>query len=231
MNLLAIFAHPDDELGCAGTLLNHVESGDQVHLMFLTKGENSSFLGGTAEDRARKRIEHTKKIEDLLGVKVHFMDFPDSRVEVSVNGAYEIAEKIKEIRPHGIITWNLPERYGSGHPDHRACSKLVYDAMHYARYRKEDSPYEPWREQMSLFQYHDPANDPWTHMVYVDVTDKVKTIYKFIEIYQEAYGTWPVKEFKETMMKTYGRIANVEYAEAFRVILRSFKAPKTLPLT
>ncbi len=230
MNLLAIFAHPDDELGCAGTLLNHVQRGDQVHLLFLTKGENSSFLGGTAEDRAKKRKAHTEKIEELLGVKVHFMDFPDSRVEVNVDGAYAIAEKIKEMQPHGIITWNLPERYGSGHPDHRACSRLVYDAMHYARYRKEDSPHKPWREQMSLFQYHDPAHDPWKDLVYVDVTEQVEKIYKFIEIYQEAYGTWPVRKFKESMMKFYGRVANVEYAEAFKVVMRAFKAPTNLPL-
>lgn len=230
MNLLAVFAHPDDELACAGTLINHAKKGDEVHLLFLTKGENSSFLGGTPDDRARKRKAHTEKIEDLLGVKVHFMNFPDSRVEVSVEGAYAIAEKIKEIKPKGIITWNLPERYGSGHPDHRACSKLVYDAMHYARYRKEDSPFEPWREPASLFQYHDPSVDTWSDMVYVDVTDDIEKIYKFVEIYQEAYGTWPVKEFKENMMKVYGRVANVDYAEGFKVVIRSFSAPKTLPL-
>ncbi len=228
--LLAVFAHPDDELNCAGTLINHSEKGDNVHLLFLTKGENSSFLDGNPEERANKRKEHTKKIEELLGVTVHFLDFPDSHVAVTVENAYELAEKIKEIRPNGIITWNLPNRPGAAHPDHRACSRLVFDSIHYARYRNQNSPYEPWREPVSLYQYYDPQVDQGCQVYYVDVTDHVKQIYKFIEIYQEAYGDWPIKKFKETLMRSFGREANVEYAEAFKIVVNTAKAPKTLPL-
>ncbi|MCG3254706.1 MAG: hypothetical protein KAU62_01385 [Candidatus Heimdallarchaeota archaeon] len=31
--ILACVAHPDDEVGCIGTLVNHVEKGDKVVLV------------------------------------------------------------------------------------------------------------------------------------------------------------------------------------------------------
>ena len=40
--VLVVAAHPDDEvLGCAGTLVRHTRSGDQVHIAFLTDGVSS----------------------------------------------------------------------------------------------------------------------------------------------------------------------------------------------
>ncbi|MHA1352788.1 MAG: PIG-L deacetylase family protein [Candidatus Heimdallarchaeaceae archaeon] len=38
LNVLAIFAHPDDEVGAIGTLLNHIEEGDNVDILLLTRG-------------------------------------------------------------------------------------------------------------------------------------------------------------------------------------------------
>ncbi|MCG3219274.1 MAG: PIG-L family deacetylase, partial [Candidatus Heimdallarchaeota archaeon] len=34
--ILAIFPHPDDELGCIGTLANHSQRGDKVHMIWTT---------------------------------------------------------------------------------------------------------------------------------------------------------------------------------------------------
>ena len=41
-NVVAIFAHPDDEASVVGTLANHSEKGDNVYVIFLTRGENAS---------------------------------------------------------------------------------------------------------------------------------------------------------------------------------------------
>ena len=45
MNLMAVFAHPDDELGCVGTLAKHAARGDQVMLVWTTHGELASQFG------------------------------------------------------------------------------------------------------------------------------------------------------------------------------------------
>lgn len=44
--ILACFAHPDDELGCVGTLANHAKNGDRVVIAWTTSGEMASFLKG-----------------------------------------------------------------------------------------------------------------------------------------------------------------------------------------
>jgi LmbE family N-acetylglucosaminyl deacetylase len=39
MRILAVSAHPDDEtLGCGGTLLSHLQAGDELHWVVITKG-------------------------------------------------------------------------------------------------------------------------------------------------------------------------------------------------
>ena len=151
--LLAIFSHPDDELGCAGSLANHSDAGDDVYLLFLTRGENATTIPGTPEEKMRIRKKHSEEIEEILGVKVLFLDFPDSRIQYTMEGAYKIAEELKRIRPNAIITWNQVKRLGAGHPDHRNTSKLVYDAISYARYNTSGSKFEPVRLPMTLYTY------------------------------------------------------------------------------
>ncbi|MHA2249996.1 MAG: PIG-L deacetylase family protein [Candidatus Kariarchaeaceae archaeon] len=227
--VLAIFAHADDELSCAGTLANHAQEGHQVTLAFLSKGENSSTVVGSPEEIKQKRREMSRKIEEILGVTVRFLDFDDSKIAYNVENAYKVAEVIKEIQPHILITWNKYNRIGAGHPDHRNCSDLVRDAISYARYKNNNSKFAPYRELFNFYMYHNPDN-PRVQLEYVDVTNQEETIRNFIEIYKEAYGNWPVKEFKFGSLAMYGRLAGVKYAEVFEVIARGSSTPKLLPV-
>ncbi|MHA2092977.1 MAG: PIG-L deacetylase family protein, partial [Candidatus Kariarchaeaceae archaeon] len=101
--VLAIFAHADDELGCAGTLANHTSMGHEVVLAFLSKGENSSTVTGNPDEIKQKRKDMTSKIEEILGVSVRYLNLEDSKIAYSVENAYQVAELIKEIRPGVII--------------------------------------------------------------------------------------------------------------------------------
>ena len=45
MNLLAIFAHPDDEsFSCGGTLAKAAAAGHNVHLICATRGEEGEII-------------------------------------------------------------------------------------------------------------------------------------------------------------------------------------------
>lgn len=59
MKVLAIAAHPDDEiLGCGATLAKHVLAGDDVSVMWMTNGVGSRFtqnLDGYSEECAKRR--------------------------------------------------------------------------------------------------------------------------------------------------------------------------------
>jgi LmbE family N-acetylglucosaminyl deacetylase len=55
---LVVAPHPDDEIGCGGTLLLHRRSGDQVHVVHVTDGRMSRAGGlGPDEMAARRRQE------------------------------------------------------------------------------------------------------------------------------------------------------------------------------
>ena len=47
---MAVFAHPDDEIGAAGTLALHAQKGDRVMLVWMTRGELASQFGDTPEE-------------------------------------------------------------------------------------------------------------------------------------------------------------------------------------
>ena len=226
--VLAIFAHPDDELACAGTMANHVEAGDSVYLAFLTYGENATTIKGDSPTIKERRLEHADKISALLGVKIRYIGLPDSRIEHNVENGYKVAALIKEIRPNIIITWCKSMRIGAGHPDHRNTADLVFDAINYCRYKSNDCPFEPYRKQINYYTYHDPSLHKKGDLVYTDVSDQIDKIKEFIKIYKEAYGDWPVEDFKFGSMSYHGRIANVRYAEVFERILYSSKKSKLL---
>ena len=51
--VLAIFAHPDDELTTVGTLANHSQRGDRAILAWLTYGESATTIEGTLKRKLR----------------------------------------------------------------------------------------------------------------------------------------------------------------------------------
>jgi len=54
VNLMAVFAHPDDEIGAAGTLALHAQKGDRVMLVWMTRGELASQFGDTPEEEVAR---------------------------------------------------------------------------------------------------------------------------------------------------------------------------------
>ncbi|UJG40850.1 MAG: PIG-L family deacetylase [Candidatus Heimdallarchaeum aukensis] len=215
LNVLAIFAHPDDEVGAIGTLLNHIEEGDNVDILLLTRGENASSFSGTKEEIAKIREKQAKKIENELGLKYHFFDIPDSSVFPSIENAKKVANFIKKHQPDVIITWGQSVQIGVGHPDHRYTHSIVLDAISYARYRNEEDQYPPYRRRISLYTPFHADNVVLPSTWFVDVTKQYDKIMKFFDFYEGAYGVWAVRDYKISSMKLFGRLCDAEYAEAF----------------
>ncbi|MCV5335308.1 PIG-L family deacetylase, partial [Escherichia coli] len=68
MRLMAIFPHPDDEIGTAGTLARHALRGDAVKLVWLTRGELASQFGDAPpEEVAAGREGHGREVARILG--------------------------------------------------------------------------------------------------------------------------------------------------------------------
>ena len=56
--VLVVAPHPDDEIGCGGTMLLHRHAGDEIHLVHVTDGRGSRAAGlGPDEMAERRRVE------------------------------------------------------------------------------------------------------------------------------------------------------------------------------
>ncbi|MDP1874890.1 PIG-L deacetylase family protein [Phenylobacterium sp.] len=120
VTVLAIWAHPDDEITCAGTLAQMVKAGARVVLVYLTRGEAAQDTGYAPAALAKVRIEEAKAAGRLLGADaVEVLDFPDgglSRIDPAGPKA-AIAELIGRYRPQVLVSFD--EKVGFyGHPDH-----------------------------------------------------------------------------------------------------------------
>jgi N-acetylglucosamine malate deacetylase 2 len=126
--ILAIFAHPDDEVfRCGGTLAILAQQGVRVHILTFTRGQAGSCGQPplcTREELGAVRTAELKCSCQALGLEPpNVLDYQDGRLaEVAQEeGMGIIAAHIQAIRPQVLLTW--PSHGLSGHPDHIAVSR------------------------------------------------------------------------------------------------------------
>lgn len=66
--VLVVAPHPDDEVGCGGTLLLHRRAGDTVHLVHVTDGRRSHAGGLGRDEMADRRREEAAAAASVLGL-------------------------------------------------------------------------------------------------------------------------------------------------------------------
>jgi len=213
MTLLVAMSHPDDEVGCAGTIAVHRARGDRVVLLFLTRGEMTESLGPlTAEEVAARRIEHAHEVGRMLDVEVRFLGFQDTRIEVTAAAAYEVALEIARAQPDAVITWGDAWVRGMRHPDHHATGQIVRNAITVARIARAVAPHPPHRALAPVFTLRD------VHSVLppaaVDVTAQRDVIRRVAAFYRERVG-WPDPEWLEARLSSAGAEWGVGAAEVF----------------
>jgi N-acetylglucosamine malate deacetylase 1 len=185
--LLVGLAHPDDEVGVAGTLLAQRARGDRVVIVWLTRGEMTEAFGPIArEEVARKRTEQGTLAGEMLGVETRFLDMPDTALVADRESAVQVARVICEIRPTGLITWGDAWVRGMRHPDHQACGKIFRDAVNLARLAKVVAPEAPHRGDLPIFTIRDVYSS--LPAVAVDVTPHREQIARVADFYLHGVG-------------------------------------------
>lgn len=144
--ILGVFAHPDDEVFCAGgTLARWTALGGEAMVLSATRGEAGQIQDPFAATRATLGAVREGELRAScarLGVRlVECLDYHDGSLsEANENElAWEVAARIYQFEPNVVITFG-PDG-ATGHPDHiaisaattRACQMIARETGHAPR--------------------------------------------------------------------------------------------------
>jgi LmbE family N-acetylglucosaminyl deacetylase len=170
-SILAIYAHPDDESLCAGTLARLAADGVRVTLVCATRGEVGEISDpalATPETLPQVREGELRCATAALGIdEPIFLDYRDSGMagtppnehpDAFMNaGADEVVGRlvtiVREVRPQVVLTFD--ETGGYGHPDHIAIWRHTHAAVEAAadagRFRDTGEPWQVGRVAYAVF--------------------------------------------------------------------------------
>lgn len=209
--VLAALSHPDDEVGCAGTLAAHAARGDRVVLLWLTRGEMTQAYGDLPEQEvAERRTAQGEEAARILGAEARFLSFPDTRLEATWDAARDVARVIAEVGPSALVTWGEAWTRGMRHPDHQATGKIVRDAVTLARLGRVVGPAEPHRDPVPVFTLRDEHST--LPELAIDVTPRLETVYALAAHYRAHVG-WPEHDWLAERLRRRGERWGVEAAE------------------
>lgn len=133
LTILAIFAHPDDEIGVGSTLACYSDRGVHTVLLCATRGEAATIFCDDCATRENLAEVRTRELECAcahLGVhELRWLDWPDGSVKQVARepAVAELVRHIREIRPDVILTH--PQHGLYPHPDHLALWELTRAAF------------------------------------------------------------------------------------------------------
>lgn len=220
--ILVIAAHPDDEvLGCGATIANHVQLGDEVHVVILAEG-------ATSRDERRDRNQRmndlsslaaaANRAKEILGVtSLTLYDFPDNRMDsVDLLDIVKTVEScMNRVNPDIVYTHHA----GDMNIDHRRTHEAVMTACR---------PH-PQQSASTLLFFEVPSSTDWqlpgsaqpfVPNWFVDISATLVKKLKALQAYESEMRPWPhSRSYKtvEVLAHWRGSSVGVEAAEAFLV--------------
>lgn len=202
--VVVVAVHPDDEtIGCGGTIIKHLNKGDEVHCILVTKGN--------AEQK-----EIWDKVKDTYRfTSVTELDFPElDLMDKSLNELIPpLSKAISSIQPQTII---IPNR-SDAHSDHKAIFNAVASCTKAFRY--------PFLEKVLMMEVISETDfalplpeGQFIANYYVDITKEFEKKQEILKIYESELLPYPQTRNLNTMQalnRYRGSQINAEYAEAF----------------
>ncbi|NHJ39562.1 MAG: bacillithiol biosynthesis deacetylase BshB1 [Asgard group archaeon] len=211
LDVLVFGPHPDDaELGAGGAIIKAVNKGLKVGIIDLTGGEMGSH--GTKE----MRLKEADKASKILGVEFREnLGLPDGHLTFKLDKEtnFLLANKIREYKPKIVLApyWN------DRHPDHIAASRIITNAIHYAKLANVKLEH-PIYEVNKIIYYE--INGQFNPTFIMDISSEFNTKKRAIMTHESQF-----KEFKKEYLPFpveerclyYGSLINVTYGEAFLI--------------
>lgn len=227
---MSIHAHPDDqEFTVGGTLARWARAGCEIVSVIITSGDagsNSLEHSVTYKPELAKIREGEQSAANaVLGVKeTIYLHYPDGELEPTLPLRKELTRLIRIYKPDVVVTGD-PQGvfYGNGyinHPDHRAAAQsALYATFPSAGTRLIftdllEAGYEPHNVKR-VYIHGSEKPDTW-----VDIRDTIQTKVEALKKHVSQVGGW---DGLEKMICEWaveeGKDHNLEYAEAFKVML------------
>src|SRR5262245_1389130 len=130
VDILAIFAHPDDvELAVGGTLLKMKHLGYRTGALGVTRGEMGT--RGTVEGREQEAKDAAQILK--LDMREH-RGLADGHVSVYDESRKKLVRVLRRLKPRLILTHQLDDP----HPDHDHIAQLVRESARLASMKRYD---------------------------------------------------------------------------------------------
>ena len=218
--ILAIVAHPDDEvLGCGATLARLIKEGYEANTLILGEGVTSRDKKRDIKNRDKEISalkEQARQANKILGIKeIFFHDFPDNRFDtVPLIEIVKVIEEVKlKIKPDIIFTHYRKDL----NVDHQITYNAVITAT---RPLKGETVKE-------IYSFEIPSSTEWAYPlsfspnVFFDVTETIDIKLKALHVYVSEMRdfTHPrSEEFIKLNSKLWGVKAGLMNAEVFQGI-------------
>jgi len=222
-NILVVAAHPDDEvLGCGGTIVKHINQGDEIHVLILAEGVTSR---DTKRYRSNNKEELSKlgiaahKAHKILGTSsLKLLDYADNRMDsVDLLDIVKTVEnEVKEKKPNIVYT----HHHGDLNIDHRITHQAVLTACR---------P-DPKQSVKKIYCFEVPSSTEcqspsvgtvFIPNIFVDISDTLALKLDALRAYESEMRPWPyIRSIKavEHLVRWRGASMGMEGAEAFVLI-------------
>ena len=221
LRLLILGAHPDDaEYHAGGLAAIYRRAGHAVKMVSVTNGQSGHYRISGKELADFRRAE-ARASGAVIGAEYEVWEWPDGRLEASIEVRERIIREIRTFRPDLVLT-HRPNDY---HPDHRAVGQAVQDAS-YLVIVPPICPDVPSLRRDPVVGYLPdlftrPA--PLRADVVLDVTAEMETIVRMMAAHRSQFFDWlPYNE---------NRLEEVPANEARKLVwLRDWYEEKLRPL-
>jgi LmbE family N-acetylglucosaminyl deacetylase len=190
-------------VGCFGTLLRHVQAGDDVKVVVTTKGG----VKGRSWNTVRKEI---CRAEEILGSKFIVFDNPNGHYQMNMNTVAQLDKVIGREKADTIYTvW-----HGDSHQDHKMTFRNVLAA---ARNKHVSNLY-----CFELTDYSYRSEVVFSPRKFVDITNYLDTKLKSVAAYDSYFSSQDLEAIRG-LARPRGGACGVKYAEAFEIVFEMWK--------
>lgn len=217
MKILTISVHPDDEtLGCGGTLLKHIQAGDDLYWIIVT----TPTLDHWTAEVIREKDQEVKNVARAFDMKKTIrLGFKSVQLDYALMADLmgQLYDVILEIKPEIVYTIHG----GDVHSDHQIVHAAVMGVL---------KPFQMGNlgvnrilafETISSTDASAPGlRQSFNPTVFSDITDFIDRKISILELYQSEIHQYPYPRSSDSvraLSRYRGSTIAVPYAEAFMV--------------